>query len=50
MSEDDVTRAKNQFKAMQLFGTDSTGGAPPTLVQHLSFRTLIIGRMPTFVC
>lgn len=27
VSEDDVTRAKNQFKAMQLFGIDSTAGA-----------------------
>lgn len=26
VSEDDVTRAKNQFKAMQLFGIDSTSG------------------------
>lgn len=30
VSEDDVTRAKNQFKAMQLFSTDSTAGAEST--------------------
>ena len=29
VSEDDVTRAKNQFKAMQLFGIDSTTGTLP---------------------
>ena len=32
VSEDDVTRAKNQFKALQLFGADSTGGVLNTHV------------------
>ena len=26
VTEDDVTRAKNQLKAMQLFGSGNTGG------------------------
>ena len=35
VTEDDVTRAKNQLKAMQLFGIGNTGGTHGLPVERL---------------
>ncbi len=46
VTEDDVTRAKNQLKAMQLFGIGNTGGEPSWSMIILPSPPTLVSNMP----